>query len=88
MLTDKLLHKYPIISDQITRERLEIVLNELEKVLQADVPGDIVEFGCYIGTTSLFIRRFMNFIQNVSGRTKSVYREFHVYDSFAGYTKM
>lgn len=68
-----LLGKYPIISDQISRQGLEVVLGQVEKVLQAAVPGDIVEFGCYIGTTSLFIRRMLD-----DGR------QFHVYDSFAG----
>lgn len=67
---------FPIVSDQITREGLGLVWRELEQVLQADVPGDIVEFGCYAGTTSLFIRRLLN-------RYKST-AAFHVYDSFDG----
>lgn len=71
-----LLAKYPIISDQITRPRLEVVLGGLEKVLQSGVEGGIVEFGCYIGTTSLLIRRLMDAYKCES--------EFHVYDSFEG----
>jgi O-methyltransferase len=71
-----LLDKYPIISDQVTRPRLEVVLTELEKVLQKDTGGDIVEFGCYIGTTSLFIRRLLD---EYAGD-----KVFHVYDSFEG----
>lgn len=68
----------PIISDQISRAGLETVLIELEKTLARSVPGAIVEFGCYIGTTSLFIRRVLD-----SARQSGT-REFHVYDSFEG----
>lgn len=68
--------KYPIISDQIDTRELRVILRELKKVLQDDVPGDVVEFGCYEGTTSLFIQRLLQ----QTGSTKS----FHVYDSFAG----
>jgi O-methyltransferase len=74
--TKKLLDKYPIISDQIKRPALEVVLGELEKTLKNDIPGDIVEFGCYIGTTSLFVRRLLDAYN--SDKT------FHVYDSFEG----
>lgn len=69
---------YPIISDQVTKEGVGLVWRELERVLQADIPGHVVEFGCYAGTTSLFIRRLLNNYQ------QSDAREFHVYDSFAG----
>jgi O-methyltransferase len=68
----------PIISDQITREELEVVITQLETVLDAQVPGAIVELGCYIGTTSLFIRRVLD------EQKESRLRPFHVYDSFAG----
>jgi O-methyltransferase len=71
-------HGYPIISDQISREGLEVVWNALESVLKNNVPGNIVEFGCYVGTTSLFIRRLLDRHQ------QSAHRSFHVYDSFEG----
>lgn len=69
-----LLSKYPIISDQVTRAELAIVLAELGRVLQNKVSGDVVEFGCYVGTTSLFLKRML------AGSDKRL----HVYDSFAG----
>jgi O-methyltransferase len=72
------LAKYPIITDQIQKPALQVVLHELEKVLNANIEGNIVELGCYIGTTSLFIRRLLDHYK-LSGS-----REFHVYDSFAG----
>ena len=52
------------------------MLRELEMVLQSGATGNVVEFGCYVGTTSLFIRRLLD-AYNFTG-------EFHVYDSFAG----
>lgn len=68
--------RYPLISDQISRPALEVVLGELEHVLGRGVPGAIAEFGCYIGTTSLFIRRLLDERKDA--------RQFHVYDSFEG----
>ena len=76
MITDHLLAEYPIISDQVDAKELGVLLRELEKVLQSDVAGSVVEFGCYVGTTSLFVRRLLD-AYNFTG-------EFHVYDSFAG----
>ena len=75
-IAEQLLVKYPIISDQVDREDVQIVLQLLEKVLDANIPGYIVEFGCYIGTTSLFIRRLLD--------ARRENRSFHVYDSFEG----
>jgi O-methyltransferase len=69
----QLLARYPITSDQMNLGRLAIVLRELSNVLDTVVPGAVVEFGCYSGTTSLFIRRLIG-----------DQRSFHVYDSFAG----
>lgn len=74
------LAKYSLISDQVSKEQLAVILGELEKLLLRDraegLDGAIVEFGCYIGTTSLFIRRLLDAYNDA--------REFHVYDSFEG----
>jgi len=72
----RMLGTYPIISDQVNQEQLRVILSELEKILERNVDGTVVEFGCYIGTTSLFIRRTLD-LHNDN-------REFHVYDSFEG----
>lgn len=53
-------------------------MNGLDDVLIHGPRGDITEFGCYIGTTSLFIRRLLE----VHGQSEA--RQFHVYDSFEG----
>ena len=76
MITDQLLAKYPIISDQVDSKELGALLRELEIVLQSGATGNVVEFGCYVGTTSLFIRRLLDAYEFAG--------EFHVYDSFAG----
>lgn len=74
----ELLNRYPIISDQIKRPALEVVLGSLEHVLVTGVQGDIAEFGCYIGTTSLFIRRLLDNYDQSGQRT------LYAYDSFEG----
>lgn len=68
--------RFPIVSDQISRPALGVVVGELERVLDKKIDGAIAEFGCYIGTTSLFIRRVLDARQDN--------RAFHVYDSFEG----
>jgi O-methyltransferase len=69
-----LLQRYPIISDQVTAAELRVILRELQKVLDAGIEGDVVELGCYVGTTSLFLQRML----------KETTKTLHVYDSFAG----
>ncbi len=71
-----LLTKHSLVSEQVSRQQVEAILHELQRVLEADVEGDVVEFGCYIGTTSLFVRRLLG--------AQRDNREFHVYDSFEG----
>ena len=74
----QLLGNVALISEQINPQRLQVVLNQLKNSLVAAIPGDVVEFGCYIGTTSLFIRRALDTAKE-SGQ-----RQFWAYDSFAG----
>jgi O-methyltransferase len=75
MISD-LLQRHPLISQQVNSAQLQVLLAELEQVIDRCPHGAVVEFGCYIGTTSLFIRRLLD--------AKSENREFHVYDSFEG----
>lgn len=78
MKYEELLKRYPIISDQISQASLGVVLRELEKVINRGIVGDVAEFGCYVGTTSLFLRRLMDKLDI----SKS--RHFYTYDSFDG----
>jgi hypothetical protein len=66
-----------LVSDQVSKDDVALVWRELDGVLAAGVPGGVVEFGCYAGTTSLFIRRLLD-------RRGEAARPFHVYDSFEG----
>ena len=75
-MIDELISKYPLISEQVDKREVKIVLRELTRALQNSARGSVVEMGCYAGTTSLFIARLLN-IQKYT-------REFHVYDSFEG----
>jgi O-methyltransferase len=58
-----------IISDMIGEDAIQTILKCLEET--NDIPGEVVELGCNIGTTSVFIQSATN-------------KPFHVYDSFEG----
>jgi O-methyltransferase len=75
--TQKIIKNYPLISEQMTPKRLQIILHYLALILEREQPGDVVEFGCFSGTTSLFIRRLLNL-------EVAINRQLHVYDSFEG----
>lgn len=66
----------PLISDQVDHAEVAIIVRELRGVLANGIPGDVVELGCYIGTTSLFIQALLD--------ETAPDKAFHVYDSFAG----
>lgn len=76
MISRLLISQHRIISQQINQLKLSIVLDNLELIITRQVDGDIVEFGCYIGTTSLFIARLIQHYQSS--------KKFYVYDSFQG----
>ena len=67
---------YPLVSDQVDYNEVSVISRELERVLARRTLGDIVELGCYTGTTSLFIQRVL--------QEHTDKRAFHVYDSFDG----
>lgn len=75
-LSTSLLAKHKIISDQIEPDELICIIEQLESVLANGIDGDVVEFGCYEGTTSLFMQRTLD-----AFRSK---KRFYVYDSFDG----
>ena len=57
-------------------DRLVNIYWALDQVIAFDLPGDIVEVGCYAGRTSVFLQM----LNQRSARR----RELHVYDSFQG----
>lgn len=75
-VVDTLLKKHRIISDQVHTDELRVLLTELEKVIMAQIQGDVVEFGCYEGTTALFEQRLIDALKTD--------KKLWLYDSFEG----
>lgn len=67
---------HPLVSDQVSALEVSIILWQLEELLAKGSEGAVVEFGCYAGTTTLFIRRLLDQYHHDG--------PLHVYDSFAG----
>lgn len=78
-VVNELVKRYPPISEQVTSDELRTILNWLELSVDINPNGSIVEFGCYVGTTSLMISRYI--------KATDRHNSFHVYDSFEGLPK-
>jgi O-methyltransferase len=52
------------------------ILTNIKKVIDNNIEGDIVELGCNIGTTSIFIKKFLDIY--------APEKKFYVYDSWQG----
>lgn len=63
-----------LLSEQVNEKEIEIILRELNKTKELD--GDVVEFGCYVGTTSVFLAKEIE----KWGNLKLIW----LYDSFEG----
>ena len=61
-----------LLSDQVSEREIQVVLRELAHT--SEVAGDVVEFGCYVGTTSVHLAAALR------GGDKQLW----LYDSFAG----
>jgi len=72
----KLIKSHRIISDQIREDELFVLLSELKRVLDTGVEGDIVELGCFEGTSALFFGRLLKGIHSD--------KKMWLYDSFEG----
>ena len=44
---------------QVSKTETEILLHLLEEILERKISGDVVEFGCYRGDTSVLIKRLL-----------------------------
>jgi len=75
-MIDEMLKRHRLISDQVDEKELRVILRELLIVLESGIVGDIVEFGCYKGTTSLFLARVLEKFNSD--------KKLFLYDSFAG----
>ena len=72
----KLIARHQLISQQIRPDELLVLLTELTKVIGGEVEGDIVELGCYEGTSALFFARVL--------KDMNVDKKLWLYDSFEG----
>lgn len=75
MPINKIIEQYPeTISPLVGISQMRYIMNNLYSV--KDIPGDVVELACNIGTTALYIRRLLDELQSD--------KIYHVYDSFEG----
>lgn len=63
-------------SSIISLDQVRILISLLENTLINKIPGDITEFGCYIGESSKYIRMMLDYYRSQ--------KELYVYDSFEG----
>lgn len=63
-----------LLSDQVTAQEVMVIVRELQRMLTRGILGDVVEFGCYIGTTSVFLA------DSLAGGPRVLW----LYDSFEG----
>lgn len=66
----------PPISCMMEKNQIYGVVYHLDEVLKNNIEGDIVELGCNVGTTSIYIQKWL--------KKYNSSKEFHVYDSWEG----
>ena len=75
---------------QVTARETEILLQELTKTLKNNVPGDVVEFGCYKADTSVLYQKLLESmergipIQSENQAAQTNQKTLWLYDSFEG----
>jgi O-methyltransferase len=69
----------PPISAMMTKTQIYGVIYHLNNVLKNNIEGDIVELGCNVGTTSIYIQKWLDMYKSS--------KIFHVYDSWQGLPK-
>ena len=86
-ITHPLLSKNQLLSEQVEEDELSTILYELEGVLKLGLNGDVCEFGCFIGTTSLFLQRILITFNSESNSETKPKKKLYLYDSFDGLPK-
>ena len=71
-----LVSKTDIISGMMTYEQVIAILENLKTVILNEIPGDIVELGCNVGTTTMHMQRLLDAMNSD--------KIIHVYDSWEG----
>ena len=75
----KFMESFPIISGMMSKNQIYGILYNLKNIIDSGIEGDVVELGCNVGTTSIFIKHFLNIYAPM--------RSYHVYDSWEGLPK-
>lgn len=70
---ERYLQRATLVSDQVSKREVGIVLRELRRAIEL-TGGDVVEFGCFEGTTSVPMSLLL----------KDTDRTLYLYDSFEG----
>lgn len=65
-----------LVSDQVTPAEIRILVRELRRTIGLGIPGDVVELGCYVGTSAIYLQHII--------QTEQTGKQLHVYDSFSG----
>jgi O-methyltransferase len=63
-----------LLSDQVNTKEIEIIIRELNRVIDKKITGDVVELGCYVGTTTVHLAKTL----------MATDKRLYVYDSFEG----
>ena len=71
-------NKHTEYLQQVSDIETAVILSELHKALSAEISGDIVEFGCYRGDTSLLMQKKLQ--REFPNTTSRLW----IYDSFEG----
>lgn len=73
---DDIVNNNQIVTGMMEKNQIKGILDNLKIILDSGIEGDIVELGCNVGTTSVFIRRLLDIYKSK--------KKFHVYDSWEG----
>lgn len=60
----------------ISKEQIQYIIAVLDSLIRQNIPGDVVEFGCYVGESSKYLRMILD--HHLSDKA------LYVYDSFEG----
>ena len=73
---ESIVDKTDIISGMMSYWQIVGILRSLQKVFEQGIEGDIVELGCNIGTTTMYIQKLLDVYKSD--------KKIHVYDSWEG----
>lgn len=60
----------------ISVDQIRVLTSILSNTIEKNIPGDVVEFGCYVGESSKYLRMVLDYHNSN--------KKLHVYDSFEG----